>query len=170
MHLPTMSLVYRIVRVGLLLLCAAAAPVSGSTRLVPAAAFQTTANADVVRGPPLGAVYHRALHVPVLGRQSFRLRILDNGRAHLCVDGVLEIDEIMDYQVRPSGAFSLILPDRLQQVLNRFRTKLVDFGYDRVNDLPFVVVSPPIPTKIHIRLLRDHGEQNVESRLLGSPR
>jgi len=104
--------------------------------------------------PPTGAVYRKTLPIPVIGLQSFRLHILSDRRAHLQIDGILQVDEILDYHVRPGGSFSLRLPDGLKQVLRRFRTKLVEFGYDHVTDLPYVVVSPPLPTKIRIQLMR----------------
>ena len=109
-----------------------------------------------VRGasPPTGAVYKKTLPIPVLGRQSFHLRILSDRRAHLRIDGVLSVDEILDYKVKPCGAFSILIPDGLQNLLRKFRTRLVEFGYDSATDLPYVVVSPPLPTKIRIQLAR----------------
>jgi hypothetical protein len=112
-----------------------------------------SASAAAAAPPPTGAVYQKTLPIPVLGRQSFRLHILSEGRAHLRIDGVLQVDEVLDYTVRPCGAFSLLLvPETLQRVLKRFRTTLVEFGYDRSADLPYVVVRPPLPTRTKIRI------------------
>lgn len=105
--------------------------------------------------PPTGAVYEKTLPIPVIGTQTFRLHILSHRRAHLQIQGVLRVDDIVDYDVRPSdGSFSLDLPEGVQKVMRRFRTKLVEFGYDRSTDLPFFVVRPPLPTKIRIHLER----------------
>ena len=152
-----------------LLLCSAKVPAFASIRVHHA--FVSTTNVDVPpstnatisNGPPAGAVYQKALQLPVLGRQSFQLSVLQDGRAHLRVDGAMKIDEIMDYQVLPCGRFSTCLPDRLQRILRRFRTQLVDFGYDRVNDLPYVVVSPPLSAKIHLYLARDPRKRPIST-------
>jgi hypothetical protein len=113
---------------------------------------------SILLGPPAGAIYQKVLQIPVLGRQCFRLSILGNGRAHLQVSGMMQIDETLDYQVRQcDGSFSLLLSDRIHKVLRRFRTKMVDFGYDEVKDLPYVIVSPPLPTNIHFHLEREYG-------------
>ena len=105
--------------------------------------------------PPTGAIYKKTLRIPVLGRQIFSLRILSDRRAHLQINGVMNVDEILHYKVKPSGAFSMPLPEELQRVLRKYRTRLVEFGYDWVTDLPYVVVSPPLPTKIRIQLVRE---------------
>jgi hypothetical protein len=112
---------------------------------------------SILLGPPTGAIYQKVLQIPVLGRQCFRLSILGNGRVHLQVSGMMQIDETLDYQVRQcDGSFSLLLSDRIHKVLRRFRTKMVDFGYDEVLDLPYVIVSPPLPTHIHFHLEREY--------------
>ena len=105
--------------------------------------------------PPTGAIYKKTLPIPVLGRQTFTLRILSDRRAHLQIAGVMNVDQILYYKVKPCGAFSMPLPEELQRVLRKFRTRLVEFGYDRVTDLPYVVVSSPLPTNLRIQLVRE---------------
>jgi len=171
-----MSCFSPLIRCCWVLLCAASLVAASTRRLdafystapgtasVPAAAFvpggtstsvlpkKTTAQGVA---PPTGAIYQKTLPIPVIGRQSFRLHILSDQRAHLRIDGMLSVDEILDYRVKPCGAFTMLVPERLQKVLRRFRTQLVEFGYDQATDLPYVVVSPPLPTKIRIQLVRE---------------
>lgn len=59
----------------------------------------------------------------------------------------------------------MLVPDRLQKTLRKFRTKLVEFGYDHSTDLPYVVVRPPLPTNIRIQLVRNLNQEAPVSEL-----
>lgn len=104
--------------------------------------------------PPIHSVYHHSIRIPFIGPQQFRLRILNGQQARLEIEGRLKIDEVLDYHVKPCGALSFVMTERLERVLSRFRTSLIEVGYDNILDIPYVVVSPPIPTKIRIPLSR----------------
>lgn len=90
----------------------------------------------------------------MIGQQSFRLHILSNDRAQLEIQGLLSVKEMINYEFSSQTGFVFTLTEALRKTLRQFRTSLVQVGYDSVRDVPYVIVAPPLPTKIRISLLR----------------
>ncbi|KAL9190641.1 hypothetical protein ACHAXT_000347 [Thalassiosira profunda] len=107
-----------------------------------------------IRGPPANAVYELECQIPVIGRQVFELRILNEGVATLVIEGLLELTDIIRYEVNGDGEFAFDLSDATKTILNRFRTRLVKVRYCSETDTPTVIVRPPLPTNIKLTLRR----------------
>lgn len=105
--------------------------------------------------PPVQALYRLDIHIPVIGRQRFQLRIISETAAELVIDGMLKINDHIKYQVQPTtGEFSFNLSNTTKRVLKRFRTSVSDAKYCSKTDTPSIQVKPPLPTKINLRLKR----------------
>lgn len=105
--------------------------------------------------PPVQALYQLDIHIPVIGRQRFQLRIISETAAELVIDGMLKINDQIKYQVQPTtGEFSFNLSNTTKRVLKRFRTSVSHAKYCSKTDTPSIQVKPPLPTKINLRLKR----------------
>jgi len=105
--------------------------------------------------PPLGAVYMRQIHLPVIGEQNISLAIISSTRAQLFLSGRLKLDEPIEYSIDQSnGDLSFEINDRTKKLLRRFRTSLTGAGYNPVTDTARVTVCPPLPVSVRIQLER----------------
>lgn len=96
-----------------------------------------------------GSMYRSEVTVPVLGPQSFMLKILDDSTARILIRGVLKLDDSISYAVdEATGKISFILTEKTKRVLRRFGTKLGSVGYDADRDEAQLVVKPPLPMSI----------------------
>ena len=103
---------------------------------------------------PVGAEYYRQLKFPVLGLQAFRIHILSETRARLQITGMLGIDEIIPYSTDLTGRLYFSLSEKTKQILKRFKTKLLEAGYDPHTDTPYVKVAPYVLPAVKISMNR----------------
>ena len=124
----------------------------------------TSAYADHLNGPqPLGhpvqsvqpslfapgSIYRSEMSVPVLGPQSFVLKILDDTTARIWIRGVLKLDDSIEYTVdEATRKISFVLTDKTKRLLRRFGTRLGSVGYDPDRDEARLEVQPPLPMSI----------------------
>jgi hypothetical protein len=107
---------------------------------------------------PLGATYRQAMSFPVLGQQVFQIRVLSGNVAHLAISGMLTIDEVVNYTVDGQGRILFALSSQTMRTLKRFKTKLLEVGYDADTDTPYVKVAPYILPAMRIRMSRFYEE------------
>jgi len=129
-------------------------------------AFVSSAAPAVFGSPPIGAKYEKEVGIPVLGRQKFSLEILSDNMAHLLVNGMLILDELVPYTLTKNGCLNCRLSDRAQQKLKTFRTSLKEVGYNVETDTPYVKVRTPLPALIKIKLHRQHNVQEEQDQEL----
>lgn len=102
-----------------------------------------------------GALYRTEVLVPVLGPQSFVLKILDDSTARIWIRGVLRLDDSISYRVdEDTGKIFFVLTDKTQRVLRRFGTRLGSVGYDAERDEARLEVKPPLPMSITLLFKR----------------
>ena len=104
--------------------------------------------------PPIGATYSKAVKIPVLGEQVFSLHILSDNTAHLLVNGMLILDELVTYSINSRGCLNCRLSDGALRQLKKFRTNLKEVGYNVETDTPYVKVRTPLPAALKIHLKR----------------
>ena len=103
----------------------------------------------------VGSDYFLETKIPVIGVQTFRLRILDHNLAELTIEGLIEVRDKIPYQVdQQSGELSFTLSESTKLILKRFRTKLLKASYCPMKDRPSILVRPPLPMPIHLHLAR----------------
>mmetsp|Transcript_17445 Transcript_17445/g.33105 ORF Transcript_17445/g.33105 Transcript_17445/m.33105 type:complete len:163 (+) Transcript_17445:234-722(+) len=102
-----------------------------------------------------GSTYRTELSVPVLGTQSFVLKILDDSNARIWIHGVLKLDDSISYAVdEVTGKISFVLTEKTKRVLRRFGTRLGSVGYDAERDEARLEVKPPLPVSITLLFKR----------------
>lgn len=106
------------------------------------------------KGPAINSSYELKAKIPVIGMQRFSLRIINDGLAELVIDGLLQVKDLISYNIDQNGEFAFELSEKTNGILKRFRTTLVKVKYSREDDTPTVVVRPPLPTNIQLRLKR----------------
>jgi hypothetical protein len=112
--------------------------------------------------PPVGATYEKAIGIPVLGRQTFSLHIISDTTAHLLVQGMLALDEILDYKFTATGCLQCRLSDNAIQRMRRVHASLKEVGYDGDTDTPYVKVSTPLPVPVKIHLKRKNNRIHTD--------
>ena len=71
------------------------------------------------------------------------------------MEGRLNLDEPVDYSIDgEDGHLNFSLTDATVRMLRRFRTSLDAAGYDADTDTSWVVVWPPLPFSIRMKLPR----------------
>lgn len=105
---------------------------------------------------PQGATYRQTMTFPVLGEQAFQIHIMNDSLAHLSISGMLNIDEVITYRIDLKGRLLFSLSTAAEQILRRFKTKLLEAGYDPVTDTPYVKVAPYVLPAVKIRMPRFH--------------
>ena len=100
--------------------------------------------------PPVGAVYARRLHLPLVGAQRICVRVDSEEEGTLCLRGALTLDDRVGFV---DGSF--VLGDATRALLRRTRTALVGATYDPETDTATVTVQPPLPMPLDIRLERE---------------
>ena len=87
-----------------------------------------------------------------------RLRVLSATAAKLQLVGLIKLDEpvVYDFEEKEEPEFSLT--EATHRIMRRFRTSLQEIGYDKKTDTPWVVVRPPLPVPVCIRLAREPSE------------
>ena len=80
------------------------------------------------------------------------------------LEGRLKLDEPVEYNVhKETGELSFLLTERTRRLLRRFRTSLDGAGYEVEKDEAWVVVWPPLPLSVRIRLHRITVDQRQHS-------
>jgi len=115
--------------------------------------------------PPVGAIYSVTKKLPVIGGQKITLEIVSTTKARLAMEGALNLDEPVDYDVEPSGELKFTLTNATHRILKRFRTSLCGAGYDTDSDTAHVTVWPPLPMSVRLRLGRTQRDQPRKGRL-----
>ena len=96
-----------------------------------------------------GSIYRSEMSVPVLGPQSFVLKILDDTTARIWIRGVLKLEDSIEYTVDDTtGKIAFVLTDKTKRLLRRFGTRLGSVGYDADRDEAQLEVQPPLPMSI----------------------
>ncbi len=83
--------------------------------------------------------------------------------------GRLKLDEPVEYMYE-SGQLYFSLTEATMRLLRRFRTSLDAAGYDADTDTSWVVVWPPLPLSVRIRLDRTEQTSRVRHHLFYSGR
>lgn len=111
-------------------------------------------------GPPLNSYYETTMKIPIIGYQSFRLRIKSTTLAELVIEGILNINDEVPYSVNEvTGELNFCLSQVTTSILRKFRTKLIKASYCHKTDTPMIEVRPPLPTTIKIRMKRIFDNQ-----------
>lgn len=106
-------------------------------------------------GLQVGANYYLQTKIPVIGVQTFQLRILREDVAELEINGVLEIKDTIHYKVdQESGELLFAISEKTNMILKKFRTKLLKATYCPKRDRPSIVVRPPLPMNLSLHLMR----------------
>ncbi len=109
----------------------------------------------LISGPPSNAIYELEINIPVIGKQRFLLEIIHQGLAKLTIEGILQLNDLIYYEIdQGNGDFAFNLSKMTKQILTKFRTSLIKVKYCQESDSPVVVVRPPLPTDIELRLKR----------------
>jgi hypothetical protein len=114
--------------------------------------------------PPIGATYEKAIGIPVLGRQTFSLHIISDTTAHLLVQGMLVLDEILDYTFTATGCLQCSLSENAIRRMRQVRASLKEVGYDGDTDTPYVKVSTPLPMPVKIHLKRKNNAVRTDEQ------
>lgn len=99
-----------------------------------------------------GSVYRAHVSLPVLGLQSFRIKILNAKTAHFVIPGVLRLDDEVEYNLfcddheEHSITFQLSLNTR--RALKQFRASVGSAQYNRERDEAILQVQSPLPHPI----------------------
>mmetsp|Transcript_4501 Transcript_4501/g.8658 ORF Transcript_4501/g.8658 Transcript_4501/m.8658 type:complete len:188 (-) Transcript_4501:121-684(-) len=106
-------------------------------------------------GLQVGANYYLQTKIPVIGVQTFQLRILREDVAELEINGVLEIKDTIQYKVdQESGELFFAISEKTNMILKKFRTKLLKATYCPKRDRPSILVRPPLPMNLSLHLMR----------------
>ena len=112
------------------------------------------------RQPPNGALYAATVGMPVIGKQTFMLRVLSRPRGKITLRGRLDLDEPVTYQLerydakRRRSKIHLTFNKPTLLLLSRWRTRIRAVWYDADGDYALLVVAPPVIPAIRIKLNR----------------
>ena len=108
--------------------------------------------------PPTGAVYVGTMKMPVIGRQTFMLRLLGWQRCQIVLIGPLALDEPAAYSERfdANGVITLDMHfnEPTIDLLRRWRTRIKATRWHKDGDYAELVVSPPLIRPIKIKMWR----------------
>ena len=116
---------------------------------------------DDLQLPPNGAVYVGHMKLPLLGEQTFMLRIESRSSARITLVGAMSLDELAEYASEgasdESGSGNLQLNMNFNEptlnLLARYRTRIRSTLYNPDGDYATLVICPPLLT-IRVRLHR----------------
>lgn len=105
---------------------------------------------------PVGATYRKSLSFPVLGKQAFEIQVLSDTTAHLVISGkLMTIDEVVTYTIdNKKKELVFNLSTETKQILQKFKTKLLEAGYDAQTDTPYVKIAPYVLPAVKIDMPR----------------
>ena len=108
-------------------------------------------------GPAVGALYVGAIHMPIIGMQTFMLKIVSRHRARIILVGHLNLDEPASYAGPHdgTGAVDIEFNEPTQDLLRRWKTRIRSVSYWHDDDTCQLEISPPLIPAIRVLLRRD---------------
>ena len=116
--------------------------------------------------PPVGATYVGTMRMPVIGRQTFLLRILSRSRAQITLVGWLNLDQTAGYRVRsrdehvdPGTVTHLIMEfnEPTLALLRAWRTTIRATHYHPDGEYTVLVIKAPVIPPLRVKLHRSEG-------------
>jgi len=118
-----------------------------------------------VYGPPAGAVYKAVMKMPLIGHQTFILRILSRRRAvdksgvgrgvaQITLVGKMNLNEPAEFTILEDGRMELEFNQPTTALLRRMRTRISSCTYCADEDQSVLVVAPPLVPAIHVCMHR----------------
>lgn len=125
--------------------------------------------------PPKGAIYVGVMNMPVIGRQTFALRILGRNSAQIILIGRLNLDEPATFQAEPlsddssgssssstggssvgKGVVNMLIDFNRPtlELLGNWKTRITRCTYDADEDYATITISPPLVPSIRVKLRR----------------
>ena len=109
--------------------------------------------------PAVGATYVGTMSMPILGKQTFMIRVLTRSHAQITLVGALNLDEPAKYAMSSdgSGVLEIEFSPPTLALLWRYRTRIRSVKYSRSDDSCRLVIQPGwswIPA-FHVRLSRE---------------
>ena len=109
--------------------------------------------------PPPGAIYVATVNMPVIGSQTFMLRVTERQRCQIVLIGPLSLNEPASYTEEASESddvASLVMRfnEPTLDLLRRWRTRIKATTWHRDGDWAELLVSPPLIPAIRIRMAR----------------
>jgi len=109
--------------------------------------------------PPTGAVYVGVMKMPVIGKQTFMLRVLGRQRCQIVLIGRLMLNQPATYvedRTTKVGDIELVMcfNEPTQDLLRRWRTRIKATRWHRDGDYATLVVQAPLIPPITIKMLR----------------
>ena len=111
------------------------------------------------RLPPHGSLYVGHIKLPILGAQTFMLRVDSRSRTRITLIGAMNLDDHASFQVaneETDGSLRLQMEfnDPTLQLLASYRTRISATIYHPDGDYAVLVISPRWLPNIRVRLLR----------------
>ena len=116
------------------------------------------------RGPTVGTLYIGSMKMPVIGQQTFMLRILSRSRAQIVLMGALNLDEPAKYSIhKGSSTVEIEFNEPTIDLLRRWRTRIRTVSYFHEDDTCELVIAPPLVPAIRVRL-RSSEQRGAQNR------
>ena len=112
------------------------------------------------RQPPYGAVYDCTVRMPIIGEQTFMLRVLSRTHAQIVLRGKLNLDEPAKYWTEVNSGtegrtrIRIAFNEPTLDLLARWRTRIRAVWYEHDGDYAILVIAPPLIPAIRVRLAR----------------
>ena len=113
----------------------------------------------MVFSPPIGAVYMHNKHVPILGKQLFRIHIETETRARLECRGYIQLTEPITFSSQTDDVVNVTLGPKLERMLHQLHTHIQYIRYDAVHDEAIARVKPPFMYPLNIHLYRVYDDK-----------
>jgi len=106
--------------------------------------------------PSVGSLFVGSMKMPVIGRQTFMLRIISRTRAQIILAGALNLDEPATYSMGDDGSgwVDIVFNEATLDLLRRWRTTIRAVTYRHEDDTCQLVIAPPVIPAIRVRLRR----------------
>ena len=109
--------------------------------------------------PPKGAMFVGTMNMPVIGRQTFALRVLGKNSAQIILIGRLALDEPATFSAETDAETGRTRMDidfnpRTLELLSNWRTRITRVEYDAAEDVATITISPPLIPSIRVKLRR----------------
>ena len=106
--------------------------------------------------PTVGALYVGSMRMPVIGQQTFMLRITGRHSARIILRGALNLDEpaIWSAANDGSGRVDIEFNEPTIDLLRRWKTRISGVSYRYEDDTCQLIIAPPLIPAIRMRLRR----------------
>ena len=116
--------------------------------------------------PPTGAVYMATVKMPVIGSQTFMLRLTGRNRCQIVLSGPLSLNEPASFTEEHNDVDTVVtlvmnFNDPTLELLRRWRTRIKATTWHRDGDYAMLVVAAPLIPPIRIRMPRADGERRA---------